>query len=125
MKDSTVEPRFTNLIRSWRPFVARNVRKQKLLWSHGVLFNNIQKNHARQIRAGMCTERKLHSNCRFPADTPSLSPTVVAGLRVRYSRLFFFVKFVREPINYITNAHTRFGVSAPSSGCFDLRLLQL
>jgi hypothetical protein len=27
---STVEPRFTNLIRSWRPFVNRNVRKPKL-----------------------------------------------------------------------------------------------
>jgi hypothetical protein len=26
----TVEPRFTNLIRSWRPFVTRNVRKPKL-----------------------------------------------------------------------------------------------
>jgi hypothetical protein len=28
----------------------------------------------------------LHSNWRSPADTPSLSPTVVAGLCVRYSR---------------------------------------
>jgi hypothetical protein len=27
-----VEPRFTNLIRSWRPFVNRNVRKPKLSW---------------------------------------------------------------------------------------------
>jgi hypothetical protein len=26
----TVEPRFMNLIRSWRPFVNRNVRKPKL-----------------------------------------------------------------------------------------------
>jgi hypothetical protein len=47
----------------------------------------------------MCTERKLHSNWRSPADTPSLSPTVVVGLRVRYSRhrsssetFFFFRK---------------------------------
>jgi hypothetical protein len=46
--EHTVEPRFTNLIRSWRPFVTRNVRKPKLLWSHGVLFNNIQKNHKTQ-----------------------------------------------------------------------------
>jgi hypothetical protein len=38
-----VEPRFTNLIRSWRPFVTQNVRKPKLLWSHSVLFNNILK----------------------------------------------------------------------------------
>jgi hypothetical protein len=37
----TVEPRFTNLIRSWRPFVTRNFREPKLLLSHGVLFNNI------------------------------------------------------------------------------------
>jgi hypothetical protein len=34
----------------------------------------------------MCAERKLHTNWRSPADTPILSPTVVAGLRVRYSR---------------------------------------
>jgi hypothetical protein len=39
----TVEPRFTNLIRSWGPLVTRNVRKPKLLWSHGVLLNNILK----------------------------------------------------------------------------------
>jgi hypothetical protein len=31
-------------------------------------------------------ERKLHSDWRSPTDTPTLSPTVVAGLRVRYSR---------------------------------------
>jgi hypothetical protein len=29
-KPHTVEPRFTNLIRSWRPFITRNVRKPKL-----------------------------------------------------------------------------------------------
>jgi hypothetical protein len=29
---STVGPRFTNLIRSWRPFVNRNVRKPKLFF---------------------------------------------------------------------------------------------
>jgi hypothetical protein len=29
---NTVEPRFTNLIRSWRPFVNRNVRKPKLFF---------------------------------------------------------------------------------------------
>jgi hypothetical protein len=28
--ERTVEPRFTNLIRSWRPFITRNVRKPKL-----------------------------------------------------------------------------------------------
>jgi hypothetical protein len=28
----TVEPRFTNLIRSWRPFVNRNVGKPKLFF---------------------------------------------------------------------------------------------
>jgi hypothetical protein len=64
--------------------------------------NEIQE-EARRIWAGMCNERKLQSNWRSPADTPSLSPTVVAGLRVRYSRhrsspetLFFFGKFVRD-----------------------------
>jgi hypothetical protein len=56
----------------------------------------------------MSTERKLHSNWRSPADTPSLSPTVAAGLHVRYSRhrsspeTFFFSenlfvnRFVRD-----------------------------
>jgi hypothetical protein len=34
----------------------------------------------------MCTERKLHNNWRSPADTPSLSPTIVVGLHVHYSR---------------------------------------
>jgi hypothetical protein len=47
-KWNTVEPRFTNLIRSWRPFITRNVRKPKLLWSHGVLFNNVLKIHKTQ-----------------------------------------------------------------------------
>jgi hypothetical protein len=28
----TVEPWFTNLIRSWRPFVTQNVRKLKLFY---------------------------------------------------------------------------------------------
>jgi hypothetical protein len=44
----TVEPRFTNLIRSWRLFVTRNVQKPNLLWSNSVLFNNILKNHKTQ-----------------------------------------------------------------------------
>jgi hypothetical protein len=46
----------------------------------------------------MCTERKLHSNWRSPTHTPSLSPTVVAGLCVRHLRHFLFGKFVCEPI---------------------------
>jgi hypothetical protein len=33
----------------------------------------------------VCTERKLRTKWRSPTDTPSLSPTVVAGLLVRYS----------------------------------------
>jgi hypothetical protein len=54
---------------------------------------------------------KLHSNWRSPVGTPCLSPTVVAGLRVRYSRhrsspdtFFFFLenlfvmRGVREPM---------------------------
>jgi hypothetical protein len=84
-----VEPQFTNLIRSWRPFVARNVHKPKLFYiiylKKTTKHNEIQEK-AQWIRAGMCTERKLHSNWRSPADTPSLSLTVVAGLRVCYSR---------------------------------------
>jgi hypothetical protein len=48
---------------------------------------------------------KVTQNWRSPADTPSLSPTVVAGLRVCYLRhrsspetFFFFGNFVHEPI---------------------------
>jgi hypothetical protein len=32
VKFSTVEPRFTNLIRCWRPLVNRNIRKPKLFF---------------------------------------------------------------------------------------------
>jgi hypothetical protein len=72
----------------------------------------------------MCTERKLYSNWRSLADIPSLSPTVVAGLRVRCSRhrssteTFFrkicswtdlFVKRgVREPRFYCTCSLSNF-----------------
>jgi hypothetical protein len=58
---------------------------------------------ARPIRAAMFTERKLRSDWRPPVDIPSLSPTVVAGLRVRYSRhrssprdVILLGKFVRD-----------------------------
>jgi hypothetical protein len=48
VQENKVKPRFTNLIRSWRPFVTRSVRKRKLLRSHGVIFNNIFKKHETQ-----------------------------------------------------------------------------
>jgi hypothetical protein len=76
-----------------------------LLWSHGFLFNNILKNtkhneiqeKARRIQAGTCAEPKLTSNRHSRADTLSLSPIAVAGLRVRHPRRFLLGKFVREP----------------------------
>jgi hypothetical protein len=64
--------------------------------------HNEIKEKARRIRAGMCTERNSHSNWCSPADTPSLLPTVVAGLHVHYlrhrssSKTFLFGKFVRD-----------------------------
>jgi hypothetical protein len=122
----TVEPRFTNLVHSWGPFITRNVRKPKLLWSHGVLFNNIFKKtrntikfeKARRIREGMCTKRKLHSNWRFPADTPSLSPAFVAGLRVHYSRHRSPPEtfFVRKIFSW-TNLFMMRGVHEPRFHC--------
>jgi hypothetical protein len=96
-----VETRFTNFIRSWRLLVTRNyfcpMVSYLIIYKQTTKHNQIQEK-ARRIRAGMCTERKLHSNWRSPAGTPSLSPTVVVGLRVRYSRhrsspeTFFFSK---------------------------------
>jgi hypothetical protein len=64
----TVGPRFTNLIRSWWPFVNRN-------------------------QAGMCTEPKLTSNWHSRADTLSLPPlpacVFVIRETVRHPRRFF------------------------------------
>jgi hypothetical protein len=56
-----------------------------IIYKNTTKHNEIQEK-AWQIRAGMCTEWKLHSNWCSSADTPSLSPPVVAGLRVCYSR---------------------------------------
>jgi hypothetical protein len=71
----TVEPRFTTLIRSWRPFVNRNVRKPKL--------------------------SKLTSNWHSRADTLTLPllPACVFVIRdtVRHPRCILLGKFVREP----------------------------
>jgi hypothetical protein len=71
----TVEPRFTNLIRSWRPFVTRNVRKPKL-----------------------CVLRKSYTATDshppiLPACRQPLLPPCVFVTR----DVYFFGKFVRKP----------------------------
>jgi hypothetical protein len=110
-----VERQLMNLIHFWRPFVTRNVFKPKLsssffgpTVSYLIIYIKKTTKHSEiqekacPIRAGVCTERKLHSNWRSAADTPCLSPTVVAGLRVRYSwhrsspETFLFGKFVHD-----------------------------
>jgi hypothetical protein len=83
----TVEPRFMNLIRSWRPFVTQMFINRNFSGptvSYLIIYEKTTKHFeiqekARRILAGMCTERKLHSNWRSSADSPSLSPIVVAG----------------------------------------------
>jgi hypothetical protein len=79
---STVEPRFTNLIRSWRPFVIRNVRTPKLC----VLSESYKETNALPPILPACRQPLLPACVFVTRDT------------VRHPRLFFFGKFVREPI---------------------------
>jgi hypothetical protein len=71
----------------------------------------------------MCTERKLHSNWHSPTDTPSLSPTVVAGLRVRYSRRRSSPEtfFVRKICSW-TDLFVMRGVREPRFDCIWIRV---
>jgi hypothetical protein len=112
----TVEPLFTNLIRSWRPFITRNVRQLKL-HKKTTKHNEIQET-AQRIQAGMCTEWKLRSNWYSPTDTPSLLPTVVAGLCVRYlrHRLSPETFFVWKICSW-TNSFVMKGVHEPRFHC--------
>jgi hypothetical protein len=64
---------------------------------------------------------KVTSNWRSPADTPSLSPTVVAGLRVRYSRHrsspeTFFVRKICS----LTDLFVMRGVRQPRFDCIQV-----
>jgi hypothetical protein len=113
----TVKPRFSNLIRSWRPFVSRNVRKPKLLWSPGILFNNIFKKtqntmkfkrmHGEFEQECVLSESYTATDALppiLPACRQPLLPDCVFVTRdtVRYSRLFcsenfFVIRVVREP----------------------------
>jgi hypothetical protein len=76
----TVEPRFTNLIRSWRLFVTRNVRKPKLC----VLSENYTATDALSPILPACRQPLLPACLFVTRDT------------VRHPRLFFFGKFVRD-----------------------------
>jgi hypothetical protein len=111
----TVEPRFMNLICSWRSFVIQNVFKPKFLWSHGVLFNNIfkkpqntmkfKRRHCKFEQGCVLSESytatdtllQILAACRQP-----FLPACVFVTRdtVRHPRFLFFFpgKFVREPI---------------------------
>jgi hypothetical protein len=66
------------LIRSWRPFITWNVHKLKLLWSRGVLFNNIYKKTQLNSREGMAN---LSSDVYWAKVTQQLT------LYCRYSQL--------------------------------------
>jgi hypothetical protein len=97
---NTVEPRFTNLIRSWRPFVTRNVRKLKLC----VLSESYTATGALPPILPAC--RQPLSACVF-----------VTRDTVRHPRLFFFRKIcswtdlfvmrgVREPRYHCIHTHS-------------------
>jgi hypothetical protein len=99
----TVEPRFTNLIHSWRPFVTRNVRKPKLFFPY--IKKKPQTTMKFKRRHGEFEQRCVLSQSYASTDAlppPNLSPTVVTGLRFRYSRhrlwpeTFLFGKFIRD-----------------------------
>jgi hypothetical protein len=77
----TVEPRFTNLIRSWWPFVTRNVRKPKLC----VLSESYTATDALPLILRACRQPLLPACVFLTRDT------------VRHP-LLFFGKFVCEPI---------------------------
>jgi hypothetical protein len=109
----TVEPQFTNLIRSWRPFVTWNVRKPKLLCYHSVLFNNIFKKPQNTMKFKR-RHGEFEQGCVLSesyAVTDSLPPILPACRQpllsacmfitrdtVCHPRLFLFGKCVREPI---------------------------
>jgi hypothetical protein len=76
-----VEPRFTNLIRSWRPFVTRNVRKPKLC----VLSESYTATDGLPPILPACRQPLLPACVFVTPDT------------VRHPRLFFG-KFVHKPI---------------------------
>jgi hypothetical protein len=105
------EPRFTNLISSWKAFFTRNVRKPKLIWSHGVLFNNIfkrpqnttkfKRRHGEFEQGCVLSETYTATDALppiLPACRQPLLPACVFVTRdtVRHARPFFFGKFVRD-----------------------------
>jgi hypothetical protein len=111
--NNTVEPRFTNLIRFWRSFVTRNVRKPKRLWSHGVLFNSILKKPQDTMKfkrrrgeleqACVLSESYTATDALPPILPACRQPFLLACVfvtrdTVRHPRLFFYGKFVSEPI---------------------------
>jgi hypothetical protein len=78
-----VEPRLTNLIHSWRPFVTRNVRKLKLCV---VLSESYTATDALPLILPACHQPLLPACVFITQDT------------VRHLRCLLFGKFVREPI---------------------------
>jgi hypothetical protein len=106
------QPRFTNLIRSWRPIVTLNVRKPKLRCSHGVLFNNIFKKSQNTMKfkrrhgefeQGCVLSESYTATDALPPILPAcrqpFPPACVFVTRdtVLHQRGFLFGKFVRGP----------------------------
>jgi hypothetical protein len=108
-----VGPRFMNLIRSWRPFITRNVREPKLFLSHGVLFNNIFKKPQNTMKSKRghgefkqrCVLRKSYTATdALPPVLPACRQLLLQACMfvtrdtVCHPRCFLFGKFVCEPI---------------------------
>jgi hypothetical protein len=102
----TVEPRFTNFIRSWRPFVTRNVRKPKIC----VLSESYTATDALPPILPACHQPLLPACVFVTRDT------------IRHPRRFLFGKVVREPICSWREAFVNRGSTVVS---FTIRLLAL
>jgi hypothetical protein len=127
----TLEPRFTNSVRSWMPFVTRNVRKPKLLWSHCVLFNNILKNHktqwnSREVTANSSRDvywakviHQLTLSRRYSQLVTNRCCRIACSLLETpfVTRDFFFGKFVREPRFHRTSLQGDIMIRMPSRLC--------
>jgi hypothetical protein len=139
---NTVQPRFTNLIHSWRSFINRNVRKPKILWSHGVLFNNIfkkpqntmkfKRRHG-ELEQGCVVSESYTATDALPPILPAyhqlLLPACVFVTRdtVHHPRLFsrkicswweaFVNRFVRDERRSWTDLFVMRGVREPRFHC--------
>jgi hypothetical protein len=105
----TVEPRFTNLIRSWRPFVTRNVRKPKLFLIYKKPQNRMKfKRRHGEFEQGCVLSESCTATDALPRILPAcrqpllpacvfVTRDTVVTLDVFCSENLFVMRGVREP----------------------------